>query len=105
MGERTANVQAADLAQTLEQLQTVIEGRWSADPESSYTARLLNGPVDYMIKKLAEEAVELGLAIKDDDHDHIRYEAADLIYHLLVALQKSQVSLPELAGELKARMK
>ncbi|MCL2883469.1 MAG: hypothetical protein FWF30_03255 [Coriobacteriia bacterium] len=41
--------------------------------------------------------------MKDEDHDHIRYEAADLLYHLLVALEKAEVDLAELAGELDAR--
>ncbi len=45
------------------------------------------------------------MACKDDDHDHIRYEAGDLVYHLLVTLERYNVSLPELAGELNARMK
>ena len=43
------------------------------------------------------------MACKDDDHDHIRYEAADLVYHLLVTLERYGVSTEELAGELDAR--
>jgi phosphoribosyl-ATP pyrophosphohydrolase len=45
----------------------------------------------------------VALAVKDDDHDHARYEAADLLYHLLVLLQRVGISLEELAGELDAR--
>ncbi|MDR2957130.1 MAG: phosphoribosyl-ATP diphosphatase [Coriobacteriales bacterium] len=105
MGERTAGVMPSDLAETLVYLQGIIETRRTADSESSYTARLLNGPTDLIIKKLVEESLELGLAIKDDDHDHIRYEAADLFYHLLVALSRSGITLSELAGELDARKK
>ncbi len=52
---------------------------------------------------MVEEACEVALACKDRDHDHIRYEAADLVYHLLVALAYHGVALDELAGELDAR--
>ena len=57
------------------------------------------------MKKLAEESSEVIMACKDNDHDHIRYEAGDLVYHLLVTLERYGVTLDELAGELNARMK
>ena len=70
---------------------------------TGYTARLLTGPEDKLLKKVAEEATEVVMACKDDDHDHIRYEAADLVYHLLVTLERYGVTIEELAGELDAR--
>lgn len=103
MGERTANVVAGDLGETLRELAGVIAARRDAAPEESYTARLLQGKEDSLLKKLAEEASEVIMAAKDRDHDHIRYEAADLIYHLLVTLERYGVTLDELAGELDAR--
>ena len=103
MGERTANVQAGDIAETLNTLEELIASRHKELPEGSYTTKLLTEPIDYLLKKLNEEAVELALAIKDDDHDHIRYEAADLLYHFLVTLERTSISLDELAGELNAR--
>ena len=105
MGEVTDNVRAGDLAQTLRTLSRVIHERGSADPAESYTAKLLKGELDQLLKKIGEESTELVLAVKDDDHDHIRYEAADVLYHLLVVLERSGISLEELAGELDARMK
>ena len=45
------------------------------------------------------------MAAKDDDHDHIRYEMGDLLYHLLVVAERYGITLDELAGELNARMK
>ena len=72
-------------------------------PETSYTARLLKGKEDSLLKKLTEEATEVVMACKDNDHDHIRYEAGDLIYHLLVVLERYGVTTEELAGELDAR--
>lgn len=103
MGERTANVRDGDLGATLGRLAAVIHERRNADPEQSYTKRLLDGPEDKPLKKLVEEACEVTLACKDNDHDHIRYEAADVLYHLLVVCERWGVTPEELAGELDAR--
>lgn len=103
MGERTQNVHPGDIGATLERLWAVIGSRREADSAASYTARLLQGDQDGVLKKVVEEACEVALACKDRDHDHIRYEAADLVYHLLVALTYHGVALDELAGELDAR--
>ena len=97
MGERTKNVQNGNIGETLEGLAAVIHGRRDASPEQSYTAKLLQGKEDSLLKKLVI------MACKDDDHEHIRYEAGDLVYHLLVTLERYGVSLDELAGELDAR--
>ena len=105
MGVRTANVQDGNIGETLTGLAAVIHGRRDASPEESYTAKLLQGEADSLLKKLAEEASEVIMACKDDDHDHIRYEAGDLVYHLLVTLERYDVTLAELAGELDARHK
>ena len=103
MGERTANVTDGSIGETIEGLARVIHGRREASPESSYTARLLQGKEDSLLKKVTAEATEVVMACKDRDHDHIRYEAADLVYHLLVTLERYGVSVGELAGELDAR--
>ena len=102
MGERTANVQPGNIGETICGLAEVIGSRRDADPEKSYTALLLQSGEDEVLKKVIEE---VALACKDRDHDHIRYEAADLIYHLLVALEYHGVGIDELAGELDARRK
>lgn len=98
MGVRTANVQDGNIGETLTGLAEVIHGRREASPEQSYTARLLQGEEDELLKKIAEEASEVIMACKDNDHDHIRYEAGDLVYHLMVTLERYGVTLPELAG-------
>lgn len=105
MGVRTANVQPGNIGETLEGLAATIHARRDASPQESYTARLLTDVEDELLKKLAEEASEIIMACKDRDHDHIRYEAGDLVYHLLVTLECYGISLNELAGELNARMK
>jgi len=104
MGERTAGVVDGDLGLTLAKLSETIRNRRYASPEQSYTARLLTESVDLLLKKIGEESTELVLAVKDDDHDHIRYEAADLLYHLLVLMERTGITGAELAGELNARM-
>lgn len=105
MGVRTANVQDGNIGQTMEGLAATIHGRREASPETSYTAKLLQGEEDGLLKKVIEEAGEVAMACKDNDHDHIRYEAGDLVYHLLVVLERYGVTIDELAGELNARMK
>lgn len=105
MGVRTANVQPGNIGETLEGLAATIHARHDVSPQESYTARLLTDVEDELLKKLAEEASEIIMACKDRDHDHIRYEAGDLVYHLLVTLERYGISLDELAGELNARMK
>ena len=103
MGERTANVQDGNIGETLTGLAAVIHERRDASPEASYTARLLQGPEDSLLKKLTEEATEVVMACKDRDHDHIRYEAADLVYHLLGPLARHGATVAEPAGALDAR--
>ena len=101
MGVRTANVQDGNIGETLTGLAKVIHGRREASPEQSYTARLLQGEEDELLKKIAEEASEVIMACKDNDHDHIRYEAGDLVYHLMVTLERYGVTLPELDARHK----
>ena len=89
----------------IEELFAVIEARRGADESESYTARLLNGPEDSLLKKIAEEAGEVIMAAKDADQDHLRYEAGDLMYHLLVVLARYGLTPFDLAGELTSRFK
>ncbi len=75
----------------------------AADPESSYTARLLAKGIDTVCKKVGEEATEVVLAAKGDEHDQIVYESADLLYHLAVLWQATGVRMDEVAAELESR--
>ena len=93
------------LGDVLDDLFAVIEGRREADPESSYTARLLGGNEDSLLKKIAEESGEVIMAAKDADRDHLRYEAGDLLYHLLVVCARWGLTPEDLAEELASRRK
>ena len=66
MGERTENVRDGRIGETMEGLAQVISSRRGASPEESYTARLLYGPEDSLLKKLTEEATEVVMACKDE---------------------------------------
>jgi phosphoribosyl-ATP pyrophosphohydrolase len=104
MGERTEHVEPEPIGPVLEQLAGVIHKRALELPEGSYTALLLQSPEDKPLKKVGEEALEVVMAAKDADHDHLRYEVADLVYHTMVVCERYGVGLEELAGELRARM-
>lgn len=87
----------------LAELDRVIQGRRSADPESSYTARLLAEGVKRCAQKVGEEGVEVALAATAGDRDELVEESADLLYHLLVVLAASGVSLDEVCRTLESR--
>ena len=90
-------------AEILTRLQATIESRQGADPASSYTAKLLAGGPALAGKKFGEEAVETVIAAMQADKDALAAESADLIYHWLVLLAASGVSLDEVAAKLEAR--
>ena len=91
------------LGSTIDELTNIIARRSSADPNDSYTARLYQGELDDLLKKVGEEATEVVMAAKDLDSNHLRYEAVDLIYHLLVACERLGVSPEDLAIEIRGR--
>ena len=88
---------------TLERLAATIEARKSADPSTSYTAKLLSEGVERAAKKLGEEAVETVIAAAQGDAEGLAAESADLIYHWLVVLARAGVTLDDVAARLEAR--
>ncbi len=93
------------LGAVVEDLYSLLEQRSRELPEGSYTVKLLTGPQDKLLKKIAEEAGEVIIAARDGDHDQTRYEIADLLYHLLVVMVREGVEPGELASELASRRK
>ena len=89
--------------ETLEKLAAEIKLRKSASPDESYTAKLLSQGTEKCAKKFGEEAFELALAAVLNDKAHTANEAADVLYHLLVLLESSNVSIAEVMSVLKAR--
>lgn len=84
-------------------VRTVARRAADADPDSSYTARLLAKGIDTVCKKVGEEATEVAIAAKGREHGQVVYESADLLYHLSVLWQASGVSLEEVTAELASR--
>jgi phosphoribosyl-ATP pyrophosphohydrolase len=89
--------------ETLEKLATEIASRKSASPDQSYTAKLLSQGTEKCAKKFGEEAFELALAAVLNDKTHTTNEAADVLYHLLVLLEASNVSIDDVMEVLKSR--
>ena len=89
----------------LAKLETLIEERKTADPESSYTAKLLQGPLHKAAQKVGEEGVETALAAIAETDDGLVYESADLIYHLMVLLSAKDIKLADVIKELQTRHK
>ena len=94
---------APALAGVVDELQRVIAQRATASPESSYTARLLAKGPDQALKKIGEEATEVVLAAKGESDERLAEEAADLLYHLLVALRQRGVAFARVLETLRAR--
>ncbi len=98
------NEASSDLA-FLSYLDNLIKNRKAADPESSYTASLLQGPLRKAAQKVGEEGVETALAAVDEDDDALKGEAADLLYHLMVVLRARDIDLVDVIEVLKERHK
>jgi phosphoribosyl-ATP pyrophosphohydrolase len=88
---------------TLDHLSALIEQRALAPVDRSYTRTLLDGGPPRIAKKLGEEAVETIIAAVGGKKPEIVAEAADLVYHLLVLLHASGISLDTVVQELGRR--
>ena len=88
---------------TLQRLEAVIASRRGGDPEASYVARLNDRGVEKIAQKLGEEAVEAVIAALGEDRDALVCEAADLVFHLLVLLDRKAIALAEVLSELDRR--
>jgi len=95
----------ADADEILDDLFSVIEQRKADLPEDSYTASLFTHEKgeNAVLEKLGEETTELILAAKDDDHEEIAHESADIVYHLLVLLAMKDMDVADLRDELAER--
>ena len=87
----------------LHRLAATIAARKSADPESSWTAKLLAKGPEKCAEKFGEEAVEAIIEAVKGDRAKLTSEAADVIYHLLVMLAARDVTLADVLTELERR--
>jgi phosphoribosyl-ATP pyrophosphohydrolase/phosphoribosyl-AMP cyclohydrolase len=104
-GEITSDVEVntQEAYGVVDTLYHTIQARKNADPETSWTAKLLSKGENTILKKVVEEAGEYCFAHKDDDESEMVYEAADLTYHMLVALASKNISPDRIKQELARR--
>ena len=90
----------------LSRITRVLLERQTADPESSYVAKLCAGGLNGILQKVGEEATETILAAKDAARspDQVIRETADLWFHLLVMLVYLQHDPGEVLAELERRL-
>jgi phosphoribosyl-ATP pyrophosphohydrolase len=96
----------SDESSILARLITVLEDRKVHRPENSYTTKLMNGGVEAIGAKVCEEAAEVvdAASVAHEDRGYsLTYEAADLLYHLLVLLAYCDVPLLDVEEELARR--
>ena len=87
----------------LNELAATIAQRAKADPESSWTAKLLAKGPEKCAEKFGEEAIEAVIEAVKGDQEKLTYEAADVLYHLLVMLEARDVALDDVLAELARR--
>lgn len=104
-GETTSEVEVNTEAtySVIDTLYHTIQERKNADPRTSWTAKLFAKGDNTILKKVVEEAGEFCFAYKDNDESEMVYEAADLTYHMLVALAAKNVSPDRIKQELARR--
>lgn len=101
---KTEKIVSTDNYPICDQLYHTIIDRKSADPKSSYVSSLFHKGENSILKKVVEEAGELCFAVKDSDEEEIIYEAADLLFHSLVALAHKDINPDRVKQELERRM-
>lgn len=87
----------------LSHLEGIINARAGEPADSSYTASLLQGKIARVAQKVGEEGLEVALATVGADDIELLGEAADLVYHLLVALKARDQSLADVTDVLRSR--
>lgn len=91
------------MSDVLNRLAELLEQRKTADPESSYVAKLYAKGMDGILKKIGEEATETVIAAKEGNKQQIVYETADLWFHCMVMLAKAGLKPQDVLDELARR--
>jgi len=91
------------MSDVLKRLEATIAARKGADPDTSWTAKLLSQGPEKAAEKFGEEAVEAVIEAVRGDSARLTAEAADVLYHLLVMLAARDVTLADVLAELERR--
>jgi phosphoribosyl-ATP pyrophosphohydrolase len=89
--------------EVLFRLSETLIARRHADPETSYTAKLMAGAPDSILKKIGEESAELIMAGKEGNRLHVVWESTDVIFHVLILLAHYGLSIEDVLQELRRR--
>lgn len=87
----------------LKEVYDVVVDRKANPKEGSYTNYLFDKGVDKICKKVGEESAEVIIAAKNNSNDELRYEAADLLYHLTVLMVNQGLTWDDICEELSKR--
>ena len=87
----------------LDDLAATIAARATADPDSSWTARLLAKGPEKCAEKFGEEAIEAIIEAVKGDREKLTGEAADVLFHFLVMLKARDLPLADVMEELARR--
>jgi phosphoribosyl-ATP pyrophosphohydrolase len=102
-GDKVESIDKKDKHDLLHRLSETLASRRNADPETSYTAQLLGGGPDSILKKIGEECAELIMAGKEGKRLKIVWESTDVIYHVLVLLAFYGLGVEDVLQELRRR--
>lgn len=102
-GELVEDTKQAGTSDILMREQAVIIDRKENPEDGSYTNYLFNKGEDKILKKVGEEAAEVVIAGKNRDKDEIKYETADLLYHLSVMLVDNGMTWDDIFEEMERR--
>jgi phosphoribosyl-ATP pyrophosphohydrolase/phosphoribosyl-AMP cyclohydrolase len=98
------DVDSMEFGILLNDLYTLIHMREAERPEGSYTARLFNGGLDAILKKVGEEAIDAVIAAKSGSRRELVSELSDLLYHVIVLMVERGIGLKEICQELADRV-
>lgn len=87
----------------LAELDALVASRHAERPEGSYTTQLFEGGIRRIAQKVGEEGVETALAAVAQDDEALIGEAADLVFHLMVALRARGIGFDQVAAKLASR--
>ena len=87
----------------INKLLEIIKDRKLKMPKDSYVASLFKLGDDRIIQKIGEEATEVVIAAKNENKQRIVSEVADLLFHLLILLVSSNITLSDIEKELESR--
>lgn len=86
-----------------ENVYNVILDRKVNPKEGSYTNYLFEKGIDKILKKVGEEATEIVIAAKNPDHEEVKYEIADFLYHVMVLMAECELDWEDVTRELANR--